>query len=49
MIKQLSILFLLQMKNKNSEKIPMIPEIFKYLVIHMMIWPLMEIFWSTNN
>ena len=48
MIKQLLVLFLLQMKTKIVKTIPMIPTIFKNLMIQMMMWPLMEIifFWE---
>ena len=49
MIKQLLILFLLQMKTKIAKMIPMIPKILKNLMIQMMMWRLMEIFFSKNN
>ena len=44
MIKQLLILFILQMKTKTAKKIRMITAIFNNLMIQMMMWPLMEIF-----
>ena len=41
--KKILILFHLQMKTKIAKMIPMIPIIFKNLMIQMMMWPLMEI------
>ena len=49
MINKLLILFFIQMKTKIAKTIPMIPKIFKNLVIQMMMWLLMEFFYFNNN
>ena len=49
MIKQYLILFPLQMKAKNAKMILRMKMILKNLMIQIMMWPLMDIFFSKNN